>query len=79
MIPMSEGFSLDSLKDTAQEAANTANRQTKNLVPWLEDPKQCENCNSYCDADYQYVDGQAQYMQVWQCPNCEKRYFRDRV
>jgi len=73
-----EGFSLDSLKDTAQEAANTANRQTKNLVPWLEDPHKC-TCGAYCDATYDYVESQALYMDIWECPECGNRFHRDRI
>ena len=53
-------------------------REIKNLCPWLPDPKICD-CGAYTDADRQYVAEQAIYVDVWDCPECEKRYYRDRV
>jgi len=78
---MSDGFSLDSLKESAQEASEAIERNTKTLCPWLPDPYECDECGYYCDAEHQYVTGQAKYCKVWQCPNeeCGNRYYRERV
>jgi len=69
---MSE-FSLDDIKDKATDVEDV-----KNLCPWLEDPHQCD-CGAYCDSTHEYVEEQAMYMDVWKCPKCGDRYYRDRV
>jgi len=70
---MSE-FSLQDVVD----AKDKATEQTKRLVPWLDDPHVCDECGAYCDATVDYVAQQADYMDVWECPECEARYFRNR-
>lgn len=64
----------------AQEAADTAREQVKNLCPWLPDPYQCDSCGHYCDATEGYVQEQAMVVDLWQCPNdeCGQRYYRNR-
>jgi DNA-directed RNA polymerase subunit RPC12/RpoP len=60
--------------DDAQEAVEKAT----GLIPWLEDPYECDNCGAYCEADTQYVGQVAEYTEVWDCPECSSRYFRER-
>jgi len=72
---MSDGFSLDRLKDGVQSAQD----KSKNLCPWLPDPKVCEECGSYCTATTEYVETQAMPVDVWKCPECMQRYYRGRV
>ena len=64
------------LPELNKESVEETVEQGKRLIPWLEDPKRCE-CGSYCDADNQYVAEQAYYVDVWDCPNCDRRYYRD--
>lgn len=59
--------------DDAEDAIKTA----QNLVPWLPDPYQCE-CGAYCEATIEYVGQQATYMDIWRCPECDTRFYRDR-
>jgi len=69
---MSDLPTLDDAQDAVEKATG--------LIPWLEDPKECDNCGTYCEADTQYVGQQASYMDVWVCPNedCRSRYYRNR-
>jgi hypothetical protein len=53
-------------------------QETKNLCPWLEDPYRCDSCNSYCDATEDFVESQALVMDIWKCPECGDRYYRNR-
>lgn len=62
----------------AQEAADTAREQVKNLCPWLPDPHQCDDCGAYCDATESYVQAQAMVVNTWTCPECGQRYYRNR-
>jgi hypothetical protein len=64
--------------DADESVADAAERHTKTLVPWLPDPHQCE-CGAYCDTSHEYVAEQADYLDVWHCPECDRRYHRDRV
>ena len=68
---MSDLPTIDDAKETVSKA--------RGLVPWLEDPHQCE-CGEYCEATTEYVGEQAMYVDVWVCPNddCGARYYRDR-
>jgi hypothetical protein len=52
-------------------------QETKNLCPWLPDPHKC-SCGAYCDATQDYVASQALVMDIWECPECGDRYFRNR-
>jgi len=61
---------------TLDDAQNAVEKAT-GLIPWLEDPKKCE-CGTYCEAETQYVGQQASYMDVWVCPECSNRYYRNR-
>lgn len=61
-----------------EDAPSVAER-AKNLVPWLPDPHQCDECGAYCDATHEYVAEQAMQVDIWKCPECESRYYRDRV
>lgn len=72
---------LDEVKERAEKAVEEAQDQAKELVSWIPDPYECDECGYYCDAEYQYVTGQAKYCKVWQCPNeeCGNRYYRERV
>lgn len=61
-------------KETVEESVE----QGKRLISWLPDPHECPHCNVYCDADTQYVAEQARPdVDVWVCPNCETRFYRD--
>lgn len=48
------------------------------LVAWLDDPHECD-CGSHCETAEAYVPGQACYMDVWECPDCGRQYFRNRA
>ena len=52
-------------------------QETKNLCPWIEDPHKC-SCGAYCDATRDYVQSQALVMDIWKCPECGDRYYRNR-
>ena len=69
---------LDRPIEAAEKAVSSAKSATKNLCPWLPDPHVCDECGTYCDATVDYVAQQADYMDVWECPECEARYFRNR-
>ena len=64
---------------TLDDAENAVEKAT-GLIPWLADPKECDNCGTFCEADTQYVGHQAAYTDVWVCPNedCRSRYYRNR-
>jgi len=51
--------------------------ETKNLCPWLPDPHKC-SCGAYCDATKDFVESQALVMDIWKCPECGDRYYRNR-
>jgi DNA-directed RNA polymerase subunit RPC12/RpoP len=76
---MGDGFSLDSLKESAQEASDAVERNTKTLCPWLEDPHVCGECGAHCDSTRNYVESQVMIMDIWKCPECGSRYYRERV
>ena len=63
----------------AIESGTEAIEQTsKVLCSWLEDPHTCDECGAYCDATVEYVEAQVSYMDIWKCPECDARYFRNR-
>lgn len=57
-------------------AVEEAKEQGKRLIPWLPDPHRCE-CGALCDADRQFVREQGVPMDVWVCPECNRRFYRD--
>jgi len=65
----------DSFLPTLNDDAD-AETTIRGLIPWLENPKQCE-CGEYCIATTDFVGDQAMYMDIWQCEDCERRYYRD--
>lgn len=69
---------VDAIIEAGTEATDDAVERTKNLIPWLPDPHTCEYCGAYCDAETEYVATQAEYIDVWVCPDCETRYYRSR-
>ena len=69
---------LDRPIEAAEKAVSSAKSATKNLCPWLPDPHVCDSCGAYCDATVDYVAQMADYMDVWECPECEARYYRNR-
>ena len=69
---------LDRPIEAAEKAVDSAKSATKNLCPWLPDPHVCQECGAYCDATVDYVAQQADYMDVWECPECGARYYRNR-
>jgi len=66
------------LQESAKAAKEKVEEGTKNLCPWIEDPYRCDSCNSYCDATQDFVESQALVMDIWECPECGDRYFRNR-
>jgi len=66
---MSDLPTLDDAQDAVEKATG--------LIPWLEDPRECK-CGHYCEAQTEYVGEQASYMDIWVCPECGNRYYRDR-
>lgn len=65
--------------DTAQDTAATVSRHVRQqLFDWLP-AFECTNCGAICEADTQYVERQAIYCEVWQCPNadCGSRFYRE--
>jgi len=65
----------DSFLPTLNDDAD-AETTIRGLIPWLENPKQCD-CGEYCIATTGYVGDQAMYMDIWQCEDCGNRYYRD--
>jgi hypothetical protein len=67
--------------EAAENAADAAKQQARNLVGWLPSPKECDHCGRLCYAEREYVDSQAQRMPVWVCREseggCGARYYRD--
>lgn len=59
------------------DGAESAVEKAKGLLPWLEDPHECE-CGQWCEASHEYVADQAMYLDVWTCPDCGNRYYRER-
>jgi hypothetical protein len=70
---------MDSLPDLS-ESAESAREGVKNLISWLPDPYECDDCNVYCDATETYnpqtaaFDGGA--CPAWECPHCGREYVR---
>jgi len=63
------------------EQAKQKVQDGKNLIPWLEDPHECDNCGAYCNATREFVDTTAWVgpTDIWKCPECNSRFFRDRI
>ena len=59
------------------EIQESVENTTRNLIPWLENPHQCD-CGAYCLATQAFVESQAIYMDVWECPDCDSMYHRTR-
>jgi len=66
-----------SLSDALADGVERAHKETKVLCDWLPDPPMCAECGRYMDAEHEYVDQQAMYMDVWSCPECDYREYRD--
>jgi len=66
------------IQKALEDGIERTKQETKNLCPWLESPHTCQNCGSYCDATQDYVESQALVMDIWLCPECDARYFRNR-
>ena len=68
--------SLPTLIDPDAEQDDDPETTIRGLIPWLETPKQC-SCGSYCIATTGFVGSQAMHMDIWQCEECDNRYYRD--
>lgn len=64
------------LPELARDGAESVKAKATSVIPWLPDPWVCE-CGGACVADTQFVEEQAMYVQVWQCRECKRRYYRD--
>ena len=69
---------LDRPIEAAEKAVDSAKSATKNLCPWLPDPHTCQECGAYCDATTDYVQQQAMVVEIWECPDCGSRFYRNR-
>ena len=69
---------LDRPIQKAENAAESAISKAKGATLWwLPDGHTCD-CGAECEPDIQYVEQQAMSVRVWDCPECEKRYYRER-
>lgn len=71
---------MDSLRpiEAAEKATETVKSKARGkLLDWLPSPHECDNCGALCEAKHEYVERQAMYMDVWRCPECDSRYYRD--
>ena len=66
-----------SLSDALENGVERAHKETKVLCDWLPDPKICESCGAYTDATEDFVAEQAMIVEIWECPECGDRYYRD--
>jgi hypothetical protein len=66
----------DSFLATLTDSDESDESTVRGLIPWLPDPHQCD-CGAYCEATRGYVQRQAMHMDIWECPDCENRYFRE--
>jgi hypothetical protein len=69
---------VDKRIEQAKEIADDAKEQTKVLCPWLPNPHKCPACDTYCDATEDFVREQAMVVDIWHCPDCGERYYRNR-
>jgi hypothetical protein len=69
--------SLERPIEAAEQASDDVEQQARNLIPWLENPYECDHCGQLCYAEEQYVESQALEMKVWQCRECDSRYYRE--
>ena len=65
------------IQKAIQGGIERTKQETKNLCPWLPDPHKCD-CGAYCDATQDFVASQALVMEIWLCPECGARYYRNR-
>ena len=65
------------IQKAIEQGTEAIEQTSKVLCSWLPDPHTCE-CGAYCDAEVEYVQSQAMYMDIWKCPNCGGRYYRNR-
>jgi hypothetical protein len=62
----------------ALESGTDAIEQTsKVLCLWLPDPHTCD-CGAYCDAETEFIEEQMLPTDIWKCPECGNRYYRNR-
>lgn len=47
------------------------------FIPWLPNPKTCEECGAVCEPTTAFVEQQALIMPIYECPDCGQRYFRE--
>lgn len=71
---------MDSLPDLS-ESAETARESVKNLISWLPDPYECDQCGRLCDAETTYSAQEAAFYPMgevpsWYCPECDRHYRR---
>jgi hypothetical protein len=62
---------------TIDDATDEVKKRGASLIPWLDDPHECE-CGALCEATTEYVGQMASYEDVWVCPECSNRYYRER-
>lgn len=65
------------IKEAAESASDAAENAGRVLIPWLPEPKACDHCGAYCLAENEFVAEQAMHVDVWVCPECSSRYYRD--
>jgi ribosomal protein L37AE/L43A len=69
---------MDSLRpiEAAENAAESVKQKARGqLIKWL-DHHECD-CGSICEAKTDFVERQAMIMEIWECPDCGNRYYRD--
>jgi len=65
---------------TLSESTETASQTVRNLLSWLPNPHQCQECGTYCESGVTYDSQLCMPVDAWICPNeeCEMEYYRER-
>lgn len=65
------------LPELARDASEATKSKARNLLPWLETPKTCDNCGELCIATVTYDPRQCLYVDCWQCNSCQATFYRE--
>ena len=65
------------IQKAIEQGTDAIEQTSKVLCPWLPDPHTCA-CGTYCDAETEFVEEQMLPTDIWKCPECGARYYRNR-
>lgn len=68
----------DYAREKTREVQESAQSAVERIEDYLFGTHQCD-CGARCEPTERFVESQARVLPIWDCPNCEKEFYRGGV